>query len=41
MYNELFHTPVGLASGVALLSTIMVGVVVSILMVTKVLKDKK
>jgi hypothetical protein len=41
MLHELFHTQVGITSIVALIATILVGVVVSILMVTRVLKADK
>jgi len=41
MVKELFHTQIGMTSLVALVATILVGIVVSVLMVTKVLKEKE
>lgn len=41
MLKELFQTQIGMTSLVALVATILVGIVVSVLMVTKVLKEKE
>ncbi len=41
MVKELFYTQIGMTSLVALIATILVGIVVSVLMVTKVLKEKE
>lgn len=41
MLKELFQTQVGVTSLIALTATILVGVVVVLLMVTKILRSKE